>query len=65
MLVVAAAAVTFAIEALALVAGEVAALLHELNGLVQELLLLLLGGLAERQGDLIVELELEEIGEMV
>jgi len=51
-------AVALAVEALALVAGEVPPLLHELDGLVDELLLLLLGGLAQRQRDLIVELEL-------
>jgi len=51
-------AVALAVEALALVAGEVPPLLYELDGLVDELLLLLLGGLAQRQRDLIVELEL-------
>lgn len=51
-------AVALAIEALALVPGEIASLLHEFYGLVDELLLLLLGGLSQRQRDLIVELEL-------
>lgn len=54
------AAMTFTAETFVVVlaACEVATLLHELNGLVEEFLLLFCGGLAQAEGNVIVKLKL-------
>lgn len=57
--VVAAMALTAETFVVVLAACEVATLLHELNGLVEEFLLLFCGGLAQAKGNVIVKLKLQ------
>lgn len=57
--VVAAMTLTAETFVVVLAACEVATLLHELNGLVEEFLLLFCGGLAQAKGNVIVKLKLQ------